>query len=356
MSRAALLPYPGDPFLLNYWLKFFDEVWGDEVDKLYIGFNSPIEEPVLDYIKALCASRPKIVLNIERDQRDHGPTIKALLDICTEDHIVLLEDDGFIFKKGVVNTYFSYIESGVIDIVGSKRGSCSQEISDAAIQRWQIPYQGEGDHGCNFWPCFFFIKAHLLRQTDMNFSAKQWKQGEVIKGLGHVVTSESVLGDTFVNTSLQLRGMVPIDRIKCVPQYHGHPSDIQHFKEGKYLFDGFAPWTHVGSLSSGVGGILMDDKGRSLTRRLIDPPKEYTKLPNVCRTIQEREEFERRVQWWLKFINYFNETTPSNYNVSYNLIQFAGLYKQAVEKIILQYQLSRTNIKQRQDIYNTLGL
>src|SRR3990167_7164309 len=50
-SRAAILPYPGDPSLLNYWLMFFDKFWGDEVDHLYIVFNSPIEKPVREYIR-----------------------------------------------------------------------------------------------------------------------------------------------------------------------------------------------------------------------------------------------------------------------------------------------------------------
>lgn len=354
MSRAALLPYPGDPLLLNYWLKLFNEVWGDEIDRLYIGFNSPIEEPVLNFIEDICA-HPKITLHIERDQKDHGPTINTLLDWVQEEYIMLIEDDGFIFKKGVVDQYFQCLENGQYDIVGSKRGSCSQEISEIASKKWGIAYEGEGDHGPNFWPNFLFLRADLLRSTDRNFSAKQWKQGEKIEGLDHIVTSEFVNGDTLVNTSLQLRGMVPIERILCIPQYHGHPSDIQHFKEGKYLFDGQAPWTHVGSLSSGVGGILMDDKGRSLSRRLIDPPKEYTKLPNYCNTEQEREEFERRVQWWLRFYDYYiGAVTPVFHSIDFDY--FVALYKKAIDRIIDQYQLSREHIQQRQDIYKTLGL
>src|SRR3989304_437118 len=115
-SRAALLPYPGDPFLLNYWLMFFDKFWGAEVDRLYIGFNSPIEETVLNYIKELCSSRPKIILDIQIQQMDHGPTIDRLLDLCNEDYIMLIEDDGFIFKRGVVDLAFSKLESGEFDI------------------------------------------------------------------------------------------------------------------------------------------------------------------------------------------------------------------------------------------------
>lgn len=122
-SRAALLPYPGDPFLLNYWLKFFDEVWGDEVDKLYIYLNSPIEKPVVDYIRDLCLKRPKINLQYNPQQIEHGAVIDRLLGVVEEDYVMLIEDDGFIFKKGLVNACFEAIESGEKQIVGSKRGS-----------------------------------------------------------------------------------------------------------------------------------------------------------------------------------------------------------------------------------------
>ena len=221
-SRAAILPFPGDCFLLNYWLKFFDEVWGDEVDKLYIGFNSPIEETVLNYIKELCSSRPKIVLDIQIQQMDHGPTIDRLLDLCNEDYIMLIEDDGFIFKRGIVDLAFSKLESGEFDIVAGKRGSCSFEILKKAQEVYGLDYEGEGDQGPNFWPNFFFCSKELLLKTDRNFSAKAWKRGERIESLGLTIAEEIANGDTFVNTSLQLRRLVPSGRIAYLNQYHGH--------------------------------------------------------------------------------------------------------------------------------------
>lgn len=352
-SRAALLPYPGDPFLLNYWLHFFNTVWQDEVDALYIFLNSPIEQVVVDYIRALCAKNPKITLLYENHQIEHGDVVNRMLDACTQELVMLVEDDGFIFKKGLINACFEALESGEYDIVGSKRGSCSMEILTRCKQLYGLDYSGEGDQGCNFWPNFFFTRKQILIDTDRNFAAKSWKRGEVIEALStpsetYYAQDEVVVGDTFVNTSLQLQKKFPQNRIKYIPQYHGSPDDIEHYQRGYNLFDGIAGWCHIGSLSSGVGGILQDGHGRCLARRLLDEDKgENYPIPNYCHTDAEKNEFERRVQWWLTFHQKRGHTS---------IEPFADLYYAAIMAIIDQYQLSAARIERRQRIYATLGL
>jgi hypothetical protein len=349
-SRAAILPFPGDPFLLNYWLMFFDRFWGEEVDKLYIVLNSPIEEPVRRYIREICSSRPKIVLFEFPNQIDHGPCINFALDKCVEKYIMLVEDDGFIFKKGIVDFAFLQLESGKFDIVGSKRASCSEEITRKAQEIWGLSYEGEGDQGPNFWPNFFFCAKELLLKTDRNFSAKCWKKGEVIPALGLTIQGEVANGDTFVNTSLQLRTLVPEARIYYLPQYHGHPEDLAHYLAGRYLFDGRAPWTHVGSLSSGINGLLKDSNDRELAQRTTKLAAPATILPKqYCQSEMEHREFERRVQWWLTAIEYFEGHAPNR-----EMADFANLYYDAVMQLIQQFGLSIKAIKRRQIIYNEL--
>lgn len=359
-SRAAILPYPGDPFLLNYWLHFFNTVWQDEVDKLYIFLNSPIEQSVVAYISHLCLQNPKIVLIYENNQIEHGDVINRTLNVVTDEFVMLIEDDCFIFKPGKVNQAFEYLESGDYDIVGSKRGSCSQEILSRARQLWGLEYSGEGDQGCNFWPNLFFSKKQTLIDTDRNFAARSWKHGEVIEALStpsetYYAQDEVVVGDTFVNTSLQLQKKFPQARIKYIPQYHASPDDLEHSSRSYNLFDGLCGYTHIGSLSSGVGGILQDGHGRALTRRLLDPSKgDNVPIPNYCHTDAEKQEFERRVQWWLKFYNYFVETTDQN--TSLDIAQFATLYKEAIDRIIREYELNISRIERRQRVYASIGL
>lgn len=355
MGRAVLLAYPGDPFLLNYWLHFFDNVWGSEVDALYIGMNTPIEEKVVEFIynrieKSRQKTGKKIVVEYQDHMADHGPTINKLLDLCTEDLVMLIEDDGFIFKAGKVKECFEAIESGQFDIVGSKRGSCHMEILEAAQRKWGLDYQGEGDQGPNFWPNFLFLKKELLLATDRNLAAKAWHKGEFIPELDLTVQNDVIYGDTLVNTSIQLRGLVPIERIKIVPQYHGSPEDLIHAERGQYLFDGKAPWTHIGSLSSGVGGVLRDQHNRHLDKRTTAEPEAETHLPpEWCSTDAERREWERRVQWWKTFYEFAYVDTDTDV-----IVDFRAAYQKAVQQVIDQFELSISNINRRQKVYKLL--
>lgn len=352
-SRAAILPFPGDPFLLRYWLSLFPR-WSDEIDKLYIYLNSTIEADMVQYIRDLCLQYPKINLQYNPMQIEHGDVINRTLDIVTEEVVMLVEDDGFIFTPGIVNDCFRCIEEWGRDIVGSKRGSCSTEILEAAKNKWHLSYEGYGDQGPNFWPNFFFCRRSLLLKTDRCFGARAWKQGETIDSLGCVVEVPIVAGDTFVNTSLQLRTLVPESRIQYIPQYHGHPDDLIHYLDGTNLFDGKAMWCHIGSLSSGVGGTLTDDEGRALARRTIDPPKENDVIPGRPTSPMEQKEWERRVQWWLTFFETARESVTGDSR--WNQFLFWREYGKAIERIIKQFGLDRSMIKERQRVYKLLGL
>ena len=355
MSRCAILPFPGDPFLLHYWLSFYGSThpesprWGNYIDTLYIYFNSPIEEAAVKNIEALCNYLYiGIHLIYNNQQIEHGEAINRTLDVVKEDYIMLIEDDGFIFKPEIVDVAFKMIETGGMQIVGSKRGSCHMEILSAAQKKWGLNYEGYGDQGPNFWPCFFFCRKDLLLKTDRQFGARAWKQGEIVLPLEHEVLAPQIHSDTFVNTSLQLRAIVPENQIAYFPQYHGNTDDYPDYLAKTNLCDGKAPWTHAGSLSSGVGGILTDDQGRALARRKIDPPKGSDRLPNYCNTEQERLEWERRVMWWERFWRFaaWNE----------NIAEFYDLYKKAIDRIVKQYGLDEKRIEQRLNIYRELGL
>ena len=335
-SRAVILPFPGDPFLLQYWYTLFKKVWYHEVDKLYICHNSTIEPEAVEFMKEMVAKDDKVFFIHHSKQIDHGNAINYTLDIVKEDYVMLVEDDAFIFGHGVVSQCFNLLECGAYDIVGSKRGSCTNEILEAALDKWGIGIVGLGDQGPNFWPNFFFCKKELLLKTDRRFCARQWEVGEKIEGLDHVC-KETQNGDTFVNTSLQLRGMVPKERIKIVPQYHGHPDDQDHYDKKIFLFDGKAPWFHVGSLSTGIGALIQDDFGRSLTRRKLEPPNDKVRLDHPPTSGFEKREYERRVQWWLAF--YWSAG-------AIGLSDLRNDYKNGIERIIDQFRLTRVRLSQ----------
>lgn len=344
MSRCALLPFPGDPFLLNYWLKLYKTYWSDEVDALYILHNSSIQPDVEQYIKKISEDVGANYIYVNH-QIEHGDGMKRLLDASNEDYIMFIEDDAFIFRSYQVDKCFELVEKGIVDFVASKRGSCSDEISEVAKRKWNLDYSGFGDQGCNFWPCYFFAHRDIFKGTDYNFGARAWNRGEKIKPLDHIVESEVVAGDTFVNMSLQLRAKNL--SFHSENHYHGSPDDLEHYRTRYNLWDGKAKWTHVGSLSSGVGGALTLEDGRPLARKNETVPDFKKKAKNDPKTNAERKEWERRVQWWLTF--YENRQIG-------HIEEFAQEYKEAIDRIIANYGLSVNNIRVRQKAYKQLGL
>lgn len=347
--RIALLPTPGDPFLLTYWLWLFNKTWRQDIDELLILFNSPIEDYAFKFIENQVQGDPKIRLFHVKHQTEHGDGLVYLIRNGTSpgDHVMLVEDDAFIFKPGMVDLCFKLIESGQTDMVGSRRGSCSQEIVDAAVDKKWITMEGEGDLGPAFWPNFFFINVDNLLKTDMNFNARGWEPGERIDCLD-LTFKEKAAGDTFVWTSLQLQGMNL--RFYPVKQYHGHPDDIDHYNAKTNLWDGICPWFHVGSLSSGINGILTDEYGRPLTRIHIDEPKLGWKLPNYVTTDFERREWERRISFWLLFRDF----VKFKYSLNSKMTDLLSRYSLAIDRLIARYELIEYRIGKRILVYQEL--
>lgn len=324
MSRAAILPTPGDPFLLNLWLKFYEQRWAGEINQLYIVANNNHSPEWMDYMRKRVAQAPNALMIHVDHQIEHGDAIKLGLGYVKEDFVMLAEDDGIIFKSGMVDMCFKALESNQFDVVGSPRGSCGMQILQLAKAKWGLDYEGVGDLGPNFWPCYFFTSTALLRQID-HYGAKLWPAGSVIEPFG-VAAETDQAGDTFVAASLQIRTITPKNRIKIVPQYHLHPEDFAHSVHGQSIWDGKAGWLHIGSLSSGYMKML----DASTPLQCPTPTNDF-----------ERKEYERRVQWWL--------TALEKRDVN-ELVHEADGYKQGIDRVVNELGLRQKYIMQRQRI------
>lgn len=340
MSRAIILPTPADPFLVSYWYKNF-QTYSHFIRKLYIVVNSPSQE-AYEIIAKLVKDDPKVKVLHFPIQIDHGNAINEALKDVSEDLVGLIEDDAFVVNPQAIDDAFAWLENPEcgIEIVGSKRGSCSPEISDKAAQKWGLSYAGHGDQGCNFWPCFFFTRTAHLKATDRNFNGKRWEIGDSLYDLG--IADDVCYGDTFVNTSLQLRSTFEEKQIHYVPQYHASPEDLIHSTAGKGIFDGQAPWMHIGSLSSGFSGLLRNQQGIPLSNRKEAHAHSEHTLPNAPTNEFEQWEYERRVQIW-----------QAAYDSCYQDIEISLSkdYLYAIENVIMQFQLKPKRIRQRREIY-----
>lgn len=334
IKRTAILPSVGDPLLLRFWLNHYEQVWCSEVDELIVSINSSAEPAVAGYMQDLVESTKKAKLIYVPVQTDHGVAIDRALDQAGE-LVFLIEEDAFVLERGKVDGCFRVLERDEKDIIGSPRGSCSPEIWDYVRDFWGLMYASDGDVGPNFWPNFFFCKRGLLTETDRQFCAQAWEAGEMLPGL-NMKAKGFCNGDTFVNTSLQLRAKDP--RIAVVPQYHGHPEDMAKRAEGKGLWDGNCPWFHMGSLSSGVTGVLTTDDGRPLNCKHKEPKPEGWQLPSYANTEMEQIEWERRIAWWMMSLEAADDdpTDP--------IPDYRNEYRQALQRVIQQFGLSPSRI------------
>lgn len=346
MSRALILPTPGDPVMLAFWFKQFVR-WHNKVDRLYLVVNTPSSEfhtIIEKLIKGLGDVRDKITYIRVDEQIAHGDAINRALDEMQEEYLMLCEDDCFIFDGTAIDLIFSYIESGSYDVVGSSRGSCSMEIVEAARRRWGDHYWGL--YGPNFWPCMFASSKETLLQTNRDFCSHNWIRGERIEALDHVVEEDVCAGDTFVWASLQLRELVGEDRIQYVDQNHAGPDDLQFEKDYVGLFDrkNKPQYIHVGSLSSGVHGALRDSRNRPLASRLLQEGQdtinfEYKPIANM-----EKLEWERRVAWWYLCLNYSKHID----------LDFWELYLEALQRLTDGFDLDGMRIQKMMGIYRRL--
>src|ERR1035437_4953296 len=245
MSRAVILTMGGDPFIASLVLKLWKERWYNEIDTFYINFNNGQNVPsefVGEFLSEVVTD-PKIHLIYHPNSIGSGRPIAEIAKIATEDTVMFLEDDAFIFTPGAVDSWFKKIESGETDIVGSPRYGTG-EVSEAAQKMYSLDYSGLGDQGFAWWPNFFVCKREDLLKTDLDFGSNAYEKGQLYKQLDHTF-SENCFTDTFAWASIQLR-YLGLREYK-IPQNHAHPYDLENQVKGEMMFaNGNPKYIHGG--------------------------------------------------------------------------------------------------------------
>jgi hypothetical protein len=318
--RAALLPSRGDPITLRLVFHYFETVWQDEVDKLYINVNSNCEPAVIDYIKKF-TTHPKVVFSYTDHQTDHGLSLTEMFKQGTEDHIMFVEDDSFIYRKGEVNFHFDLIEKGGYDAGGCMRWSCSGELIDRARTIFNLQDFKYGPGGF-FWPCFFFAKRKDLDKTNLNFCGHHWDAGENIEALSWI-TPVPIDSDTFVWMSMQMRALGL--RFFELPT----PNDVTN--------PAFS-WVHTTSLSSPM--------------EYLDCPVSLRKGKSAYKVIPtygaDTGELEKKMAWMRICLDKFDYS---------DIKEFRDVYEKAINKAISRFGAKEENINGFRDAYkNALGL
>lgn len=295
--RSVFMTNSGDPYVLLHSLSYF-HIWEEEIDELWIVINSTMEREVMAELIDRVSLHPKVQICYVSRRLGYGKPIDFLLNISPEGNVLLLEDDIIIFKKGVVDKYFKMLESDEYDLIGSPRMSCTPQIAQILKEEFNLNYEGRGDKGPNFWPCFLWVKKELLLKTDRNFDPTVW-------------------GDCFVWASIQLRRLT--NKILEIPQYHCSPDDFINQENNWSIFDGECGYMHLGSLSSGIESYLADDNGIALSDRAGG-------FSGEPKSIDQSHEMQKRVMWWRRCFEQNKGFLP----------WFDEIYRESLYKLVLQ--------------------
>lgn len=280
MTRAALLPSSGNPYVLGLWLNSFKRVWSSEIDKLYFTIPVPIETNVKTYVIKMLQDAGAIYEPCTHSNQ-HGSGIELLLSKSKEENILLIEEDCFVLQQGQINKHFDMLKT--CDVVASPRGHYTDGIEQAALGKF-------GERESCFWPNFFFSNRAVLENTSKDFCGTMWHKGDKIESLGLVCTKDECT-DTFGRASLEIRSKG--HRIQLVPQYHLNHKDLENFEHKIEIFsNGFPPYVHFGSLAGGTA-TLIDEKGLVLMYR--DSPHKGS-MDEIDR--QDDFEWMRRTTMW----------------------------------------------------------
>ena len=222
MKRIALLPTPGDPFLISYWLRRFTE-WRDRVDALHVCVSWPQEPEVIARITHDVEAAGGRVIHAKTSGPilEHGPAMELLLgSVETTDRLFFTEDDLYINDPNIVSWGFDHVDRACV-FVGVPRASMSMEL----IERLREQYPS----GAALWPVVWG-RAEDFRTITEPFGARVWYPGEEVKGSGLACVGECS-ADTFGAASMELR------------EHYGVIEAEYWSPNGR--------WHHVGSLSTG---------------------------------------------------------------------------------------------------------
>jgi len=311
MTRAAIAPCGGDPFVALLFLHNFKTVWQDEVDKLYVHYDAQRDEPTRRYIEKRFKEHPKVAY-LDDNFINLTTAMRACFEACKEDLIMLTEDDGYITEKGILEPYFNMLERNETDMVGSPRGSASSGFLQACKRKGWGPEPF-------FDPCFFFMKKEHLIKTDLIFGDVHFKKGQYVKELDWTTENDDECVDTLGWINVQLRNMNL--RFHCLPLCKIFP---QYEKIEDMPPLGFV---HAGSLSSGW-------RGEYIRGRFFSVGTDY----GLGR------DYDKRVAFWLIAANLEEYNEVADLKKKYlegieKLISISGLNRERIQRLINSFKV-----------------
>ncbi len=206
MNRATIVSfYQYTPRgMTNHYRNFFEyfkktlEVWGKEVDKVYlVDQDWHFTDKDREDLKRL-TNDFEIMESVE--QGHHWVQFFNLLPRVKEENVMMMDNDTFIYERGLVDKHFRMLEEGY-DLVSMFDGSGGMHE-----RIWErFPFLKERGYA-RLGPYLCFIKRHLL--SGLDFAPQYYKPNTYIEALDYRTGDNDWL-DSFGEATLKILAQNP---------------------------------------------------------------------------------------------------------------------------------------------------
>lgn len=297
--RTAVTHFDGDPFVTEFWLRLYEKYWRGEVNKIYtdICYNPElVPEPIIEYQRKLFLKYPEITTRWQPSKQIPEISNNQLIPQAEGEVIFLIESDGFIFKKGVVDDCCKKIESGGYDLCSAPFSLIPSGLSEAIQSKGHMR-------------CFMFLNRKLLDQIEIDLMPRKLRRGDKIKGFTDNLDREYDL-DCFGWMSLQLTCLKPntlwTNANLCEPDFWDKSERYENYG-----------WVHVRQMNSSAlgygckffeGFIKKDKKVMKEMKKALQggPAAEWQYIKACAFRLLMLETFPDKEEIWMYYKEYKN--------------------------------------------------
>ncbi|MFA5768352.1 MAG: hypothetical protein WC871_02290 [Bacteroidales bacterium] len=296
-DRAVIVGTNAYPYLIAYWLELAKKYWLDEVDRVYVAVSQPVHQKPWPWIRKYIETIPKVELIYTDkswpDSLDHvGRMVQA-------DAVCLMHDDQFVFKKGVMDEYFTHAET-TGEVVAPMHaiytpGPLVEELM-AKKYPGQVPVVIDESPFFSFYLNFAFVPGRLYHRTSKEFGEYIVDIGQRSDLLDWSPIYHKIASDTnfkFVLEIFNAGGHIhPIKKIEFTNYIHlpeNVNSFIKDFTNGEKMFATPLPYLHLQTMAYHIGGLYWDVGEREAIEKTSGGP--------VARKLENEAFFADQKPW-----------------------------------------------------------
>lgn len=267
-NRTVVVGTNAYHYLMAYWLHLFEKNWQDEVDHVYFAVSTPIHASVWEKTKEMLESNSKIT--VFNTGLGWPESVEHIIRATNTESLGIFHDDLFVFKKGIIDKFFSIVENEGKVVVPIHDNFSKPELVKELMQKKygsQLPLVEEGTDrtGYSFYNNFFFAPMELVKKTSINLKAYNIPLGSENRYLDWTFLTTDVTADTDFLFCLELleagaKFYSPIEQdMKKYINIENNPlvtlSEMRRKKEG--LYDDI-DYLHFQTFAYHVGGLMFD--------------------------------------------------------------------------------------------------